>query len=318
MMNIRFLETFVWLAKLRSFRLTAEKLNTTQASVSNRIASLEQDFGAKMFNRTSVGVSLTPEGAKALAYAERILKLTQQMERDIADNTVVAGTIRIGVIETIVHSWLPTFLARVHQLYPKIRIELTSDTSIHLADQLVKGNIDVSFQSVPTIAEDIQNTELCSFPMRWIASPLLGIGEERADLSDLCRYPIISFPRNSVPHNTITHLLSGVDAEHVHLNAIASVAAMIRLATDGFGITVLPPAVITQELAEQKLQILKVAQPFPSLVLFATYRGAPAHPIAASAVSLARQVAREFSEEHGTEIAVVPNHSSGQSPENSP
>jgi DNA-binding transcriptional LysR family regulator len=306
-MNIRFLETFVWLAKLRSFRLTAEKLHTTQASVSNRIASLEQDFGVKMFNRTSLGVSLTPEGTRALAYAERILKLSQQMERDVADNAVVKGTIRIGVIETIVHSLLPAFLARIHQLYPKILIELTSDTSIHLSEQLVKGNLDVSFQSIPAMAEDIQNAELCSFPMRWVASPLLGIGEEGLEVLDLCRYPIISFPRNSVPHDTLSRLLADVDAEDVHLNSIASVAAMIRLTIDGFGISVLPPAVITQELAERKLQLLEVDKPFPHLTLYATYRAAPAHPIAASAVSLARQVAREFSDEHGPAIAQAPD-----------
>lgn len=306
-MNIRFLETFVWLAKLRSFRLTAEKLHTTQASVSNRIASLEQDFGVKMFNRTSLGVSLTPEGARALTYAERILKLSQQMERDVADNAVVKGTIRIGVIETIVHSLLPTFLARIHQLYPKILIELTSDTSIHLSEQLVKGNLDVSFQSIPATGEDIQSEELCLFPMRWVASPLLGIGEERLEVLDLCRYPIISFPRNSVPHDKLTRLLANVDAEDVHLNSIASVAAMIRLTLDGFGISVLPPAVVTQELADRKLQVLDVSTPFPDLTLFATYRGAPAHPIAASAVSLARQVAREFSAEHGPEVARIPD-----------
>ena len=43
-MNLRFLETFVWVARLKSFRLTAEKLFTTQASVSSRIAALEADL----------------------------------------------------------------------------------------------------------------------------------------------------------------------------------------------------------------------------------------------------------------------------------
>jgi DNA-binding transcriptional LysR family regulator len=159
------------------------------------------------------------------------------------------------------------------------------------------------------MGEDIQNTELCSFPMRWVASPLLGIGEEHLDVLDLCRYPIISFPRNSVPHDTISRLLAEVDAEDVHLNSIASVAAMIRLTIDGFGISVLPPAVVTQELAERKLQVLEVNRPFPGLTLYATYRGAPAHPIAASAVALARQVAREFSDEHGPEVARTPDQS---------
>ena len=61
-MNLRFLETFVWLAKLRNFRVTAEKLHTTQAAVSSRIATLEQDFGARLFDRGSREVTLTQDG----------------------------------------------------------------------------------------------------------------------------------------------------------------------------------------------------------------------------------------------------------------
>ena len=58
-MNIRFLETFVWLAQLKHFRLTAEKLHTTQSAVSSRIATLEQDFGVRLFDRIAREVALT-------------------------------------------------------------------------------------------------------------------------------------------------------------------------------------------------------------------------------------------------------------------
>jgi len=44
-MNLRFIEAFVWVARLRSFTAAAEKLYTTQAAISARIATLEDDFG---------------------------------------------------------------------------------------------------------------------------------------------------------------------------------------------------------------------------------------------------------------------------------
>ena len=78
-MNLRFLETFVWVARLKSFRLTAQKLFTTQAAVSSRIAALEADLGVKLLLRDSRGVSLTPEGSKVLEHAERMLE-TGQMQ----------------------------------------------------------------------------------------------------------------------------------------------------------------------------------------------------------------------------------------------
>ncbi|HEM8498452.1 TPA: LysR family transcriptional regulator, partial [Burkholderia multivorans] len=67
-MNTRFLETFVWLATLKSFRLTADKLHATQGAVSSRIASLEQDLGVRLFDRGSKEVTLTRDGSKALKY----------------------------------------------------------------------------------------------------------------------------------------------------------------------------------------------------------------------------------------------------------
>ena len=84
-MNLRFLETFVWVARLKSFRLTAEKLFSTQASISSRIAALEDELGTRLFLRDSKGVSLTPEGQKVLEYAERMIDTMQALKQSITD-----------------------------------------------------------------------------------------------------------------------------------------------------------------------------------------------------------------------------------------
>ena len=65
-MNLKFLETFIWVAKLRSFSLAAEKLHSTQAAISSRISVLEQELGAKLFKREPKGVTLTREGERVL------------------------------------------------------------------------------------------------------------------------------------------------------------------------------------------------------------------------------------------------------------
>ena len=83
-MNLKFLETFVWVARLKSFRLTADKLFTTQASISSRIAVLEGELGVKLFLRDSRGVSLTPEGLKVLDYAEHLGVHAVQAITDLA------------------------------------------------------------------------------------------------------------------------------------------------------------------------------------------------------------------------------------------
>jgi DNA-binding transcriptional LysR family regulator len=308
-MNIRFLETFVLLAKLKNFRLTAEKLHTTQAAVSSRIATLEQDYGVRLFDRGAREVALTIDGSKALAYAERIVKLMKEMKDDMSDRTAYSGVIRIGVIESIVHSWFPDMVARIHKLFPRLQIEIASDTTLHLCEQFGKGNLDLVLQADPLTGAHIVNLDLCEFPMRWVGSAKLNIGSETLELSDLAAFPLVSFARNSGPHQNIERLFSDNERGNVHINCITSVATMIRLVSDGFGVAAVPPAIIQRELNEESLHILRVSAEFPALVLRAAFRSDPENPLTETIARIAQETAAEFALNWGPEIARLPSAS---------
>ncbi|WP_176099325.1 LysR family transcriptional regulator [Burkholderia cepacia] len=288
-MNIRFLETFVWLAKLENFRLTAEKLHTTQAAVSSRIASLEEAFDVRLFDRNTRSAPLTPAGRRMLAYAERIVRLDGEMRRDI-DAASDAGLIRIGVIESIVHSWFPALMAQLRERYPRLDVEITSDTTLHLIRLLSTDDVDLILQTDPVPGPDFTNLPLCEFPVRWAASPRLGLGGQPLDVARLAEFPIISFSRHSGPHATIERLFAAVERP-ASINCITSVAAMIRLVADGFGVAALPPAIIGRELHEGALELLDVEPEFPALPLVASYRS-QGLPVAARIAELASEVAR--------------------------
>ncbi|SES78180.1 transcriptional regulator, LysR family [Burkholderia cepacia] len=288
-MNIRFLETFVWLAKLENFRLTAEKLHTTQAAVSSRIASLEEAFDVRLFDRNTRSATLTPAGRRMLAYAERIVRLDGEMRRDI-DAASDAGLIRIGVIESIVHSWFPALMAQLRERYPRLDVEITSDTTLHLTRLLSTDGVDLILQTDPVPGPDFTNLPLCEFPVRWAASPRLGLGGQPLDVARLAEFPIISFSRHSGPHATIERLFAAVERP-ASINCITSVAAMIRLVADGFGVAALPPAIIGRELHEGALELLDVEPEFPALPLVASYRS-QGLPVAARIAELASEVAR--------------------------
>ena len=270
-MNLRFIETFVLLAELRNFRMTAERLCTTQAAVSSRIASLEQEFGVRLFDRNQREVMLTSDGAKALLHAERMLKLMREMREDMLDKQAFAGVIRIGAIESIVHSWFPDFLALLRTRYPRLQVEIACDTTVHLSEQLGKGQLDLSLQAKPVAGSAVGHVSLGEFPMAWVGSPQLSIGDEQLSLNDLSAFPIMSFARGSEPYTAIEQLLCSESSARVHLNCIASVATMIRVVCDGLGIAAVPPAIIQRELAEQRLRVLPVDREFPPLRLVGAY-----------------------------------------------
>ncbi|MGK8196718.1 LysR family transcriptional regulator [Burkholderia cepacia] len=316
-MNIRFLETFVWLAKLENFRLTAEKLHTTQAAVSSRIASLEEAFDVRLFDRNTRSATLTPAGRRMLAYAERIVRLDGEMRRDI-DAASDAGLIRIGVIESIVHSWFPALMAQLRERYPRLDVEITSDTTLHLIRLLSTDGVDLILQTDPVPGPDFTNLPLCEFPVRWAASPRLGLGGQPLDVARLAEFPIISFSRHSGPHATIERLFAAVERP-ASINCITSVAAMIRLVADGFGVAALPPAIIGRELHEGALELLDVEPEFPALPLVASYRS-QGLPVAARIAELASEVARAMpaAASHAKPATVTPTPTTADRADNTP
>jgi DNA-binding transcriptional LysR family regulator len=293
-MNIRFLETFIWLARLQNFRLTAEKLHTTQAAVSSRIASLEESFDVRLFDRNSRSATLTPAGRKMLAYAERIVNLGEEMRREVDDASGDGGLIRIGVVESIVHSWFPALMARVRERerFPRLEIEVTSDTTIHLAQLLRADAVDLILQTEALGEREFANVPLCEFPMRWVASPALGLSGQSVDLKRLAEFPVISFSRNSGPHIALEREFARAVEQPVRINCISSVAALTRLVADGFGVAVLPPAIIQRELHEGTLEVLDVESGFMPLPLVASHR--LQSPMPARIAKLAAEQARAF------------------------
>ncbi|MCX4158265.1 MULTISPECIES: LysR family transcriptional regulator [Paraburkholderia] len=312
-MNIRFLETFVWLARLRNFRLTAERMHATQAAISSRISALEQEMGVQLFDRGSREVTLTQVGTKALPFAEQILKLNQSMLDSVGDRSKVSGLLRLGAVESIIHTWLPDLLKRVREEYPNLTIELTGDTSSHLVAQLASGHIDVALQLTPTTAAETSGIALGSLPMCWIASPSLNISDETLTEAELAAFPIIGFARHSLPHTFLVGLFESVGEPAAQINCMSSVAAIIHMVTDGFGIAVLPCAFVMKDLAAGRLQMLKVTHRVPALPLIAAYRRHPDSRLPESIARLALTVMLDFALANGPQFALLPETDSASS-----
>ncbi|HYM04585.1 MAG TPA: LysR family transcriptional regulator, partial [Stellaceae bacterium] len=124
MVDFRALETFVSVAALGSFRGAAAKLNMTQPAISQRIAQLEDRLDAKLLERRSRAVGLTPAGRALLVYAEKLLRLRAEMMQALAERQGLSGVLRLGVSETIVHTWLARFIERLDKAHPLLALEI--------------------------------------------------------------------------------------------------------------------------------------------------------------------------------------------------
>lgn len=292
-MNLKFLETFVWVARLNSFSLAAERLNTTQAAVSHRIAALERDLGIRLFERGTGEVRVTAAGADAREHAERIVRLAAEFRRRVSNPATLTGAVRIGVIDTVVYTWLPTLIDRVAQTYPEVVLELNAVTSPEIGRDILEGRFDLGLMNGPVDGLGLVNRDLCTFACRWVASPELPVPDGPMEADDIARFPILSFPTASSRHGSMVGYFRRSGIEKVRLHT-ASLATLIRLTVDGVGVAAIPVVTIENEIAAGTLRVLPVRKEFPPISLYAMYMEIEDRPLPALIAQMAADCAAAY------------------------
>src|SRR6195256_3440201 len=197
MVDFKSLETFLWVVTLGSFRAAGDKLNTTQPAISQRIAQLEREVGGKLLNRNHRVASPTPSGRQLMIYAEKLIGLRSEMMAEVSDRSAMHGVLRLGVAETIVHTWLSQLIKRVNHAYPNLSLEIEVDITSNLTMRLLAQEIELAFLLGPLAAPTVSNRVLCDYPVGFLASPSLGLGQRRLTGHDLAKFPLITFPRKT-------------------------------------------------------------------------------------------------------------------------
>ncbi len=293
-LNLRQLETFLWVATLGSFRKTAERLHTTQPAISSRISKLEDSLGVKLFERNNGPIHLTTKGQELLPYAEKVLRMTETL-RERAETSRLGGILRLGVSETIVHTLLPMFLAQLHETYSKIDVEITVEVTENLRNELVSRSLDLAFLMGPVSEYRIENLDLVAFPLAWVASPKLRISTDRKiSINKLIDYPLLTYARNTRPYAEIIKYVRENGNEPARVFPSSSLAACLRMTIDGIGIGTLPRRMVEEELESGKLIEIPCSWKPMDLSFTASYATDPFNPVAEKAASLACEVAKEF------------------------
>jgi len=264
-MNMKNLDAFLAIVKYGTFKAASEVLHTTQPAISTRIAKLEEDIGSELFNRSDKRVRLTPRGHALLPYAERIASLLREMQYVAGEPNNCLRTMRIGASETVVHLWISKFINALHSSYSGLCIELTVGRSSNLREMLAMGELDLAFVNELIVGADMESQAFCNYPLVWVASPKLTIQCRDADLYELARFPLITYPRQSKPYTQLQEIFNDVNMPTVRINGLSSLATIIQMALDGIGIGILPYAAVEKELSNGELNMIKPSKILPDL-----------------------------------------------------
>ena len=151
MMEIHQLRMFQSIVECGSMVQAAQQLHCVPSNVTTRIKQLEQELGTELFHREGKRLQLTASGEIFLGYCHKILALCNEAKQSVHPDAPPSGPLKIGAIESSATTRLPHLLAKVHQLYPDVSVQIITgtwkqlllDVSQHKLDgAIVAGNIE--------------------------------------------------------------------------------------------------------------------------------------------------------------------------------
>ena len=159
-MNLELIDTFLDLLETRNFNRTAERLETTQSTISGRVKSLEQAIGAKLFERGRAGAVPTPSGVRFEQHARALKAGWGHALRDVGGLERYEGALRVSGQFTLMRTLFLDWIGEVHTAHARLSLHLEADYSMQIVADLANGAIDIGVLFAPKFLPDLTIEEI--------------------------------------------------------------------------------------------------------------------------------------------------------------
>ncbi|MEU6981861.1 LysR family transcriptional regulator [Streptomyces sp. NPDC046324] len=250
-MDLQQMRYVVAVAETNSFTRAAERCLVVQSALSHQIARLERELGARLFDRTSRRVRLTPAGAAFLPAARQCLEAAERAAAEVAAAVgEVRGRLAVGLIPTVGAVDVPDALRDFRRRYPHVRIGLRVGASEDLAEQVRQGTVDVAFLGLPptTRPQGVAAHELARGRLVAVVAPDHPLaGGPAVDLRTLASEVFVDLPAGTAGRvqSDLAFSAAGLRRD-VAFEVSTADLFLARLVARGLAVALLPAAFVPQ------------------------------------------------------------------------
>ncbi|MBU5435315.1 selenium metabolism-associated LysR family transcriptional regulator [Pseudoflavonifractor sp. MSJ-37] len=149
-MQIKQLEVFVHVARLKSFSKAADALYLTQPTISAHISSLENELGTKLVIRSTKEIQLTTTGSILLGYATQILGLCERAEQEVKTaSSDIQGALSVAASTVPSQYLLPRILPSLRKRYPKVFFQIYQGDTNQVAQRVFENGAELGIIGSP-------------------------------------------------------------------------------------------------------------------------------------------------------------------------
>ena len=254
--------TLLTVAELGSFTRAAETLSLTQPAVSQQVAAVENEFGAKIFIRGRGDLRVTPEGEIILRYARRMKALDAELRAALSDHARRLTRLRIGITHTAESGLITEVIARLGRENEGMIITIITDTIKNLYTKLEDYELDLVIADNRPTGRELRSMLLDTDHLLCVMSPEHPLARRAmVTIPELRREKLLlRLPSSATRVLFESHLEAigeSIDSFSVLLE-LDSVPALKDLIRKNLGISILPRSSCADELSKGKLAALPI------------------------------------------------------------
>jgi LysR family hydrogen peroxide-inducible transcriptional activator len=248
-MELHQLRYFCAVAESGSFSRAAEHSHVAQPSLSQQILKLEDELGARLFDRLGRSVRLTDVGQAFLPRARAVLRELEAAKGDVVERKdSVAGSLTVGVIPTIAPYYLPPKLSSFTRQFPQARVTVVEEITPVLLDRLRASTVDVAILALPIRGHEFDTFALlterlfAALPRKHALS-----GRRSLVLKDLRKEPFLLLRDGHCFRDTA---VAACDRARLNPRIIfesGQFSSILSMVSTGMGVSIVPEMAIEKE-----------------------------------------------------------------------
>lgn len=243
-MELRHLLYFKTVAEELHFRKAAIKLFISQPPLSRQIRELEEELGARLFERNNKRVSLTPAGVYFKTQVDQVFSLlteSKQVVKQLHDN--LSGELKIGYISSTYHEYVMDTLKEMRTVFPFLAVKLFEIPTVKQVKALEEGRLDIGIMRAPLNSEKLEVVTLFHDPFILAVPEGLMVPDDLSQRAGyLATQPFIFFNREYAPvyYQQLLEICQRIGFVPDISHEANNIHSILRLVEHGAGISILP------------------------------------------------------------------------------
>lgn len=290
--NLKLLQSFVFVAEQYSFRQAAALIGHSQSAVSAQIKRLEAQLGVALFHRTTRRVQLTAEGEQLLSCARGAIAEVELGLRRIQEAVDVKhGRISFSCSPTIALERLAPILAEFERDYPDIEVFVRENSAAALLECIRQRQVDFGFGPLLE-APDLQFDPILEDPLYAVMHKDFGSPYDTTiTLRELARLPLLLLDRTTALRTLVEESAAQLGLTLNTRYQFTQAQTLISMASSALGVAILPKIALPDGLDRPLRMVRIVEPPLARQLAIITLRGHTLSPAASKLVPLFRELA---------------------------